>query len=37
MNMYKANFTELNKLSEQGYLRKVISPCGKLVEIKYAN
>lgn len=37
MKAYKPNFAELNKLSEQGYLRKVISPCGKLVLYNYSD
>lgn len=37
MKTYKPNFAELNKLSEQGYLRKVISPCGKLVLYNYTD
>lgn len=34
---YKPDFEELDKRVEQGYLRKVISPCGKLKLYNYTN
>jgi len=37
MITYKPNFTELEKLSEEGYLRKVVSPCNKLVLFNYTD
>lgn len=35
--MYKPDFKELDKLTEEGYLRKVISPCGKLMLYNYTD
>lgn len=35
--MYIPNFKELDKLSDEGYLRKVISPCGNLVLYNYSD
>lgn len=35
--MYKPNWSEINELVEGGYLRKVISPCGKLFILNYTD
>lgn len=35
--MYKPNFKELDKLTAEGYLRKVVSPCEKLVLYNYTD
>jgi len=35
--MYKPDFKQLDKLTEEGYLRKVISPCGKLCLYNYTD
>lgn len=35
--MYKPNFKRLDELTEEGYLRKVISPCGKLMLYNYTD
>lgn len=35
--MYRPDFKILDELSEQGYLRKVISPCGKLMLYNYTD
>jgi RNA ligase len=37
MKPYTPNFTEMNKLVEQGYLKQVISPCGNLVLFDYTD
>lgn len=37
ITMYQPNFTELDKLVEQGYLRKQVSPCGKLFLLDYTD
>lgn len=36
-NRYVPNFKELDKLTKDGYLRKVISPCSKLCLYNYTN
>lgn len=35
--IYQPDFEQLDKLSDEGYLRKVISPCGKLVLYNYTD
>lgn len=35
--MFAHNFEHLDRLTEQGYLRKVISPCGELVLYNYSD
>lgn len=37
MKTYKPNFEMLDRLTEEGYLRKVISPCGRLMLYNYTD
>lgn len=37
MKKYKPNFKRLDELTEQGYIRKVVSPCGKLMLYNYTD
>lgn len=37
MKNYEPNFERLDELAEEGYLRKVISPCGKLMLYNYTD
>lgn len=36
MNTYVPNFKEMNKLVEEGYLKKTISPCKRLMLYDYS-